>query len=231
MIITFISDTHNRHERITSQLPGGDLLIHAGDLTDQGTELEIFRFLDWFEELPYKHKIFVPGNHDFYFENILKKKIAQEELEKIFKKFDHYPTIVWITDDMIELEGIKIYGSPWQPAFGGWAFNLPRDGEELKAKWDKIPAGLDILITHGPPFGRGDKLEDGREVGDQLLLDAILEKKPAINVFGHIHAGRGLYESPDTVFINASIVNEQYRPIYEPITVDYNPSSKTFITL
>lgn len=216
MKITLISDTHNRHHKIN--LLGGDMLIHAGDATEMGTDREIYRFLDWFVDQPYEYKILIAGNHDFGFESD----------EFVAKIREEYPEIIYLQDELVEIEGLKIYGSPWQPEFGGWAFNLPRDGEELKRNWDLIPEKVDFLITHGPPFGRGDMLEDGREVGDQLLIEAITLKKPAVNVFGHIHAGRGLYEGVDTVFMNASVVNERYLVVHEPINIDYNPDSKTF---
>ncbi len=63
----------------------------------------------------------------------------------------------YLEDSSITLYGINIYGSPWQPFFCNWAFNLPR-GEELASKWSAIPQETDVLLTHGAPFCHGDKI-------------------------------------------------------------------------
>ena len=125
MKITFISDTHNKHKQITSTLPGGDLLIHAGDLSSMGYQHEIVQFLKWFNGLDnYTHKVFIAGNHDFGFERV---RSSKEEGIRI----PH--GVTYLMDESITIEGIKIYGSPWQPWFHDWAFNLYR-GEALVKK-------------------------------------------------------------------------------------------------
>ena len=125
---------------------------------------------------------------------------------------------------------MKIYGSPWQPRFGWWAFNLER-GPDIKAKWDMIPEDTDILVTHGPPRGYGDKVYRGvihDEMMDQMLSEyervgcydlkkAVERVKPKYHIFGHIHSGYGTYKNKDTTFINASIVNERYENVHTPI--------------
>jgi hypothetical protein len=155
--ITFISDTHGKHNLLNKDLPGGDILIHAGDFMNGGYEFqEATNFLEWFNKINiYTDKIFIAGNHDRIFENI--PPWVKNNLPK-------YPTIDYIQDeewvdyndgpngDSPE-DNIRIYGSPWQPEFCNWAFNLPRNGEKMKAKWDAIPDNTDILITHGPPYG------------------------------------------------------------------------------
>ena len=120
MKITFISDTHTKHHQVTSQLPGGDLLIHAGDLMNSGhNKNEINYFCEWFESQDYKHKIFIAGNHDKMFED------HPLESNTIVNNYD----VTYLQDDEDIIDGIKIYGSPWQPEFYDWAFNLPKDGE------------------------------------------------------------------------------------------------------
>jgi len=95
MKIVFISDTHGRHHDVN--IPKGDLLIHAGDLSSRGKEDEIDSFLDWFKNQPHKYKIFIAGNHDFFFE--------KETLKKINAKIPD--TIIYLNDSGIEIEGIK----------------------------------------------------------------------------------------------------------------------------
>src|SRR3712207_5545038 len=107
--IVCISDTHNRNEQIT--VPEGDILIHAGDATFRGTIDEIERFNNWFAALPHRYKIFVAGNHDWLFQtdNRLVRSLLNEN-------------IIYLQDSSTEIDGIKFYGSPWQPRFYDWAF-------------------------------------------------------------------------------------------------------------
>lgn len=217
--ITFISDTHNRHNHISSYLPGGDLLICAGDMTSMGHEHEIINFCKWFDKIDnYDEKIFIAGNHDWGFQdNPLKSKNIVES----------YKSITYLQDDFIYVgehpDLIKIYGSPWQPEFRNWAFNLPRMSDQLKDKWDNIPNDVDILITHGPAYGYLDKVIGGYEnLGCELLLNKIKEIKPKIHVFGHIHSASGYIFDGNTHYINASILNEQYICEYKPLTIEWD---------
>jgi len=221
--ISFISDTHNKHKQITNDLPGGDIIIHSGDISSMGYHHEIVEFCKWFHHLPgYKHKVMIAGNHDFGFE-----KLPEESKEAV----ERYPRVKYLQDNMINLDGIKIWGSPWQPEFLNWAFNLPKNGDELKSKWDMIPdnVNLDILITHGPPFGHLDVVIGRTDhLGCELLVDRLKIVKPKIHVFGHIHSGYGMMEYDDTLFINASVLNEQYYYTNTPITIDYDFSTRTW---
>ena len=145
MKIVCLSDTHNCNQEIT--VPDGDILIHAGDATIRGTQTEVEDFLAWFSSLPHQHKVFVAGNHDWLFET--DNRFARL-LTANYK-------IKYLEDSFTDIEGLKIYGSPWQPRFFDWAFNLNRGGE-LAEKWKLIPADIDILITHGPPNGILDEV-------------------------------------------------------------------------
>lgn len=211
--ITFISDTHSKHAYCTPDLPGGDILIHSGDMSSQGYEHELHAFLKWFSKQKYEHKVFIAGNHDWIFERNPDR--AQEILSD-------YPNVTYLQDSSVELMGLKIYGSPWQPAFYDWAFNLPRNGEELKEKWDAIPDDTDILITHGPPFQVLDYvIWSQRSVGCERLQTRVFQLQPLIHAFGHIHSA-GARELPSiakTVFINASVVDEKYDYRYKPLHV------------
>ena len=206
MKIVIISDTHNQHEHLS--LPEGDMIIHAGDVSSNGTKKEITEFLSWFEKLDYRYKIFIAGNHDFFFEHEGAHDIKAQIPENV----------IYLNDSGVELEGLNIWGSPIQPWFHDWAFNRKR-GKEIKKHWRKIPNNLDILITHGPPKGIKDKIINGESVGCKDLLDTILEVKPKIHVFGHIHEGYGELNRHDVRFINASVLNHQYQIQNLPITI------------
>lgn len=208
MRIVCISDTHLMHTKYRFDVPDGDVLIHAGDATFQGRSEEIRAFSTWFGRLPHKRKIFVAGNHDLGFQ------FAREEAISLLPKKCHY-----LEDSGVEIDGVKFWGSPWQPEFFNWAFNLPR-GQELKKHWDLIPADTNVLITHSPPFGIGDWVERGEHVGCMDMLDAIRRVQPAVHVCGHIHGGYGRHRIQNMEFINASICNEAYQPVNAPFVVD-----------
>lgn len=227
MKITFISDTHNKHQLITNYLPGGDLIIHAGDISSMGNIYEINQFCTWFNNLEhYNHAIFIAGNHDFGFQT---KKDEVNEILSSYKNIDYLQdNFIELGDDMENL--IKIYGSPWQPEFRNWAFNLPRNGEELENKWNEIPNDVDILITHGPAQGYLDTAGhpiDTPLLGCELLIKKIKEIKPKIHVCGHIHGGYGYQFDGDTHFINASVLNEYYQFKNKPLTVEWNPKTNS----
>lgn len=209
--VVCISDTHLVHEQTRINIPDGDILIHAGDATFRGSDWEVVKFLRWYSELPHKHKIFVAGNHDWLF---------QTEPEKAAMLLSQFSGITYLMDSMVTVEGLKIWGAPWQPWFYDWAFNLQR-GAEIKAKWDLIPEGIDVLVTHGPPKGYGDKVPSGELVGCDDLLDAIKRAKPKLHVCGHIHLGHGTYKTPEGVIIaNSSICDERYKGVNAPHVVD-----------
>lgn len=227
MKVTLISDTHNKHNQLTPDLTGGDLIIHAGDISSMGREFEIAPFCKWYESLYYDNCVFIAGNHDWGFQN---------NVEKINKILENYSGIDYLQDNsiIVDVEGeskVSIYGSPWQPEFYQWAFNLQRNGEELKQKWDNIPANTDILITHGPAFGFVDEVESrrGQHLGCELLRKRIEEIRPKIHVCGHIHSGNGYYYNGHTHFFNASILNERYEYFYKPFSFDWNPDTNEII--
>jgi Icc-related predicted phosphoesterase len=214
MRIVCLSDTHNCNEQI--QVPDGDLLLHAGDATLRGSWEEIRAFAAWFKSLPHKHKIFVAGNHDWLFET--SNLFARSLLPK---------PIVYLQDAAVEIEGLKIYGSPWQPRFFDWAFNLDR-GPELAAKWKLIPDDTDILVTHGPPHGILDEVPRRywvENTGCEELRQRVEIIRPKLHVFGHIHCGYGQTEQFGVRFVNASNCDEQYEPNQPPIVIDLGVST------
>lgn len=213
MKIVCISDTHNCNEQI--DVPDGDILIHSGDATSTGTTEEIRRFNRWFAGLSHKHKIFIAGNHDWLFE---REPVSARRLLD--------PSIIYLKDSACEIDGLKIYGSPWQPRFYDWAFNLMR-GAEIAEKWKLIPNDIDVLITHGPPHGILDEVprqwgientgcEELRKRVDEIAWFGKLK----LHVFGHIHCGYGRSEVNGIQYVNASSCDEQYNPTQPPIVID-----------
>ena len=170
MRITHISDTHNKHNQLNGKLPGGDLLIHSGDITSLGRKDEVIRFVKWFNGIDnYTHKIFIAGNHDLSFESeVLYRKKAQyfdgttdwdlpvvegkPEWLDILLESGLNPNVFYLENNFVMLDDIKIWGSPISPSFGyGWAFNKDR-GHEINKVWDSIPNDTDIVITHSPIY-------------------------------------------------------------------------------
>jgi Icc-related predicted phosphoesterase len=228
MKITMVGDTHNNHKLITDDLPGGDLLIHAGDISSMGYEHEITEFCKWFDKIDnYDTKVFIAGNHDWGFQN---------NAEKVNGILTGYKTINYIQDELITIQDgdkpeVKIWGSPWQPEFYDWAFNLPKNGPGLMSKWEMIPEDVDILITHGPAWGLLDDVEGrrGDHLGCELLAERIKSIKPKIHVCGHIHTGHGHYFDGHTHYFNASLLNERYLYSQTPWKVEWNPITNEIV--
>jgi Icc-related predicted phosphoesterase len=202
-----ISDTHGLHAQL--RLPKGDVLLHAGDVCSRGTEKEALNFLAWFSEQDYKYKIFIAGNHDFYFE-----KNSTALINKIIPE-----NVIYLCDSGAQIEDINIWGSPVSPWFYNWAFNRYR-GSDIKKHWDKIPHHTDILITHGPVFGKLDITVQGEQVGCVDLLNRVEKINPKIHLCGHIHEAYGEIKSTKTTFLNASVLDENYRLVNEPMIFD-----------
>jgi Icc-related predicted phosphoesterase len=210
MRIVCLSDTHSRHDGIN--VPQGDVLVHAGDSTMAGRVEEIARFNHWLGAQPHRHKIVIAGNHDLLFES--DPGLAESLITNA----------VYLRDDGLKIEGVRFYGSPWQPWFMDWAFNLRR-GAEIRSKWNLIPEGTDVLITHGPPHGILDLVPLGgrgenENAGCEELKAAVKRIKPQAHIFGHIHEGYGLHRGPETVYVNASVCDSDYRPVNEPMVVE-----------
>lgn len=215
MRLVCISDTHRYHEKpwedARIKVPDGDLLIHAGDGTYEGKIVETQNFLSWLAAFPHPHKVLIAGNHDWIFQKA--PELARSMIP---------PGITYLEDDMAEIAGLKIYGSPWTPYFLGWAFNLDR-GHRIREKWNKIPRGIDVLVTHGPPMGILDLSYDGTHVGCKDLRDIVFRVRPRIHVFGHIHLSGGRVADigvPPIRFVNAAVLGEDYKPASQPIVID-----------
>ncbi len=202
--IVVISDTHGNHD---FHVPEGDILIHAGDFTRRGTMDELRLFDAFLRRQPHPHKFVVSGNHDH---------CAQENdgaSESLLENAIH------LVDASAVACGLKIYGSPWQPWFMNGAFNLWKK-TALREKWDLIPEGIDILITHTPPYDILDRTQFGWRVGCGELRAAVERIAPRLHVFGHIHEAYGRLRKGTTEFVNAALCNLRYRVVNAPVVVD-----------
>lgn len=212
MKVVLLSDTHAAN---LVNVPLGDVLIHCGDFSPgRGTEQDLIRFNQWLGSLPHKLKIVSPGNHDIFVEQ--SPAIARQLLTNA----------TLLIDEPFEYEGKTFYFSPYTPSFGhGWAFNRSR-GEDIKYHWDKIPTGLDLLVTHGPPAGTLDKVnrmygqEQSPHAGCWDLRDRVLEVAPRFHAFGHIHESYGQETKGSTTYINCAIVDLYHRPTNLPIVIE-----------
>lgn len=208
--IVCISDTHSILNEV--KLPAGDILIHAGDFTNIGELQDVVSFIKDLKPYKsiYKQIIVIAGNHDFCFENT-QRDVAEQLLKDA--------GIIYLRDTGITINGINFWGSPWQPTYGNWAFNLQR-GKEINKKWKLIPKNTDVLITHGPPYGILDIVE-GQHVGCVDLAKHVQTRiKPKFHIFGHLHEGYGIHTQNKTTYVNASIRIKWYNPSNDPIVIE-----------
>ena len=218
--IVALSDTHCYHLKM--KIPEGDILIHGGDALSYGTPEEFEAFIGWFDSQPFNDLIYVPGNHDwFVYHN-------QDSCREVLKKRG----ITLLIDEGITINGLKIWGTPYTPEFCGWAFMRQDheaeslDGEEGLGKYfDQIPAGIDVLVSHGPPYGFLDKAPSAPHVGSRELLKAIERVKPRLVLVGHIHEGRKQGDGEGNEYIcgddgkiihlaNISVLDGRYRAVH-----------------
>lgn len=214
MKIVMISDTHTKHRQI--DMPDGDLLLHAGDFSHTGSPEDVFHFNTWLGEIKHKYKygvVVIAGNHE--------KTFCPRMREYDPNVKDHIKNAIYLENSSVEINGLKIYGSPISPFFYNWGFNRHR-GEEIREDWANIPDDTNILIVHGPPYGFNDKVRSSLPLGCEDLRDRI-EQLPNLRLIcsGHIHDGYGLTKWKDKTYVNASIVNEAYKVANEPIVVTY----------
>lgn len=214
MKICVISDTHSHHRAL--QLPEADVLVHCGDFSTKGEFNGIANFCNWMGKLPYKHIVCISGNHEL---GMQRNATKRSSIINLFKENN----IIYLEDSYIIIDGIKFYGSPWQPNFYSWEFNLPR-GEAIARKWNLIPDDTDILITHGPPYGILDEVIEPLQIvnaGCEELLRRVNQlDNLKTHLFGHIHSGYGHKTINNKVFINASICDMDRNPTNKPIVFE-----------
>lgn len=215
-----ISDTHNYHSLLPLPPPPDaqiDVLLHAGDWSNVGEQADVDAFTSWIRALPLKFKVVIAGNHDVSFDEsaylpslrrrfnhrttvdskaakaALTAGFAHEAFDAAttpFPAFDPEGGVAYLEDSGISIAGIRIWGSPWQPEFYNWGYNLPT-GEPLRRVWSLIPSNTQVLMTHGPPLGHGDLCLPHRNRAGcvDLLMECTTRIHPRFHVFGHIHEG------------------------------------------
>jgi predicted phosphodiesterase len=230
--IVCISDTHNQ----TPKLPSGDILIHAGDLTNQGTFSELQKTLEWIKQSKFQVKIVVCGNHDItcdkgfyqqyggYFHNK-----RREDSQLCLDLFASDPSILYLNHESKpvvfkhedgQLSKLKVFGSPYSPAHGFWAFGYPP--ESASALWDQIPLDTDIVITHTPPKFHLDECGKRGTAGCEVLRQTLWRVRPRLFVCGHIHEAYGV----EVIHWDLSSPNVRFKEQSVRTFADPDPSSK-----
>jgi len=206
MRIIALSDTHGFQ---SVAVPDGDVLVMAGDSTSHGTTMQMIAFINWFEQFPHKHKIYVAGNHD----------AAVFKRPEFIVPLMESGGITYLIDQEIVIDGVKFYGSPWMPEYNNWHFMLDRGSEELAKARRDIPEDTEVLITHCPPYGILDYSITRVFYGCEVLrerIDSGLRNLKA-HIFGHIHEQHG---SRHGMFYNVAICNRSYEPVNPSTVVD-----------
>jgi Icc-related predicted phosphoesterase len=213
MKILCLSDTHEFLPNL--DLNGIDLVLHCGDITfkakySYSAQAKYYRevFYPWWECILDKcPAYFIWGNHDFFASPISSVFAPSEDIS--------------LYDEEVIVNGLKIYGTPWQPRFCDWAFNLEDSPDQLGLIYKQIPNDVDILITHCPPWSILDQNDLGEHCGSVELFNRITQlKQLKLMAFGHIHEAYGSLSFNEVQYVNCSIVNEKYSPANKPIIVE-----------
>ena len=210
MKICCLSDTHQHHKKI--KMPEVDMIIHAGDFTYRGELDEVKKFLQWYGEQKAKYKLLVCGNHEVEISKQPFQLLQQMCEDQGIRILNNNHTIV---------EGLTIFGSPNSNKFGhGWAYNSTEN--ELENIYSSILPDTDVIITHGPAYGRLDRVLMGNCVGSMALTKRISElSNLKLHVTGHIHESRGTLIRNGVLTVNAAICGIPYTDvIINPIVVE-----------
>lgn len=233
--ILCISDTHERHRRLQipappslpsssssssstasssssssdADCPSYDILIHAGDIIHWNTKDAagvLADFVDWLASLPVTHIVLTLGNHETYFHK------AQVDPRRFFgDRLGDRVTVLLNNAATVIVRGrpVIFWGSPNTP-YRGWmkSANAYSTGD-LHTLLDTIPAQIDVLVTHCPPFWILDEARENARYGAASILrwheSKAAEERPKLHVFGHCHESYGFIRDDTTLFINAAM--------------------------
>jgi Icc-related predicted phosphoesterase len=215
-----ISDTHNASPGGAFKLPQGDVLIHAGDMTNQGSFSELQKTIKWIEEADFEAKIItagmfsklremqgliIQGNHDITLDSDFYAQYGPyfhnqnpQDPAKCQELVEQSPSILWLKHEAAIIDLLspigprttfKIFGSPYSPSKGMWAFGYGPD--EATQIWDRVPLDTDIVITHTPPKYHCDETKERRAAGCEALRNVLWRVRPRLAICGHVHEGRG----------------------------------------
>jgi predicted phosphodiesterase len=205
MVLVLLSDTHELHREL--DVPPGDLLIHCGDWTMfSKSRRAIEDFNAWLGDLPHRHRLLCPGNHEFY-------------LEADPRRCDLTDNATVLIDEAVTIDGLKVFGSPMTPLYGG-AFGRSSSADRRR-HWAKVPEDTQVLITHGPPYGILDRSPGQQEhMGDPELLARCKELKDLrLHVFGHVHGAYGMAERDGVLYVNAALLGPDGGIEHEPVVL------------
>jgi hypothetical protein len=233
--IVCFADTHGQHGKLSGPfgLPDGDILIFAGDACTSGTPGQWESFCRWLGTLPHAHKLVVAGNHDWPLQHArpewsVTARYGLTTIDVARQRIVDAGAVL-LEDAGAEVAGLTVWGSPWGPFFNHWAFNLPRNGTCLAEVRNRIPPGLDVLVTHGPAFGCLDLTIRGEHVGCELLAERIRQLDaegagPRLHVHGDIHEAAGVHAPPlgssARTTVNAAVLDQSYHLARVPVVVD-----------
>ena len=206
MRIVIVADTHTYHD--TLGVLEGDILLHCGDLCYGmlATKKQLDDADRWLGKQKFKTIVCIGGNHD---------RPIQRRVRSSVKPVLH--NAIYLQDEEIVVEGLKIYGTPWIPLLAMWSFYL--NDESLRQKWAQIPNDVDILMTHTPPKGILDFSNMTKTpAGCPHLAERVAQIKPKIHCFGHIHEAYGRIDTAETIFINAAVLAK--KSLNEPFVID-----------
>lgn len=204
--ILHLSDTHGQHKNLKS-LPEADIIVHSGDFTFAGSEEEAYDFMNWFCNLPYKHKIFIAGNHDMCM-------YGADHIDGLSRNV-HY-----LYNSSVVIDGIKFYGIPM-------FMEDCMDGN-LDVFINNIPDDTDVLITHMPPKGTCDLANYGKgpeHRGNATLAELLKKLHPTCHLFGHEHDAYGKTIKENVIYSNACVVDSRYNLINNPTIININHSA------
>lgn len=204
--ILHLSDTHGQHKNLKS-LPEADIIVHSGDFTFAGSEEEAYDFMNWFCNLPYKHKIFIAGNHDMCM-------YGADHIDGLSRNV-HY-----LYNNSVVIDGIKFYGIPM--------FMEDYMDGNLDVFINNIPDDTDVLITHMPPKGTCDLADYGKgpeHRGNATLAELLKKLHPTCHLFGHEHDAYGKTIKENVIYSNACVVDSRYNLINNPTIININHSA------
>lgn len=222
--LCFISDTHEKHGKLTQAIIAArpDVLVHCGDLTEEGYFDALCKFAEWCSMLKRKEYIgdavAIAGNHDLTLDGRQVGAATAETARSILTRAG----IRYLEDSGTRVAGLRFWGSPWTPRFGeGWCFQINDDAEDERI-FARVPK-CDVLITHGPPYGIRDIGPTGKSVGSVGLRMALDRAEPRVHAFGHVHRGAGITFAGGTLYVNAASCDEQQRAVNPPVIIDLEP--------
>ena len=196
MKILHLSDTHGYHHRLRD-LPEADAVVHSGDFCMVGSEREAIDFLHWFCDLPYRHKVFICGNHD---DCLYGADISGLD-----------DNVHYLCNSGIEIDGVRFYGVPM---FMGDCIT-DRQGRN----YAHILDDTDVLVTHSPAYGILD-FDDDINYGSEELLEKISSLQLKAHLFGHIHTQHGTVNQHGIIFSNGAIMNADYSTLSTPNLIE-----------